>query len=429
MIMKKLRYPQDEGEIRNYLEERKFNFDTGLNKKVSDIIDQVQTGGDKALFSLTRKYDGAELESLRVSADELEGEEEISEKLKKSLERAYQRLQKYYALQGRAGWIHPELSGRVGEEITPLKRAGLYIPGGKAAYPSSVMMTAVPASIAGVDKLVAVTPPDQEGNINPVTAKALSMCGVDEVYRIGGAQAVAALALGTETINPVDKIVGPGNKFVTMAKKLLYGFVDIDMLAGPSEVLIIADEASRAEFIAADMLAQAEHDEEARTAVISSSADVFAAVEEELEDQLAEISTASRARAALDDYGMFIEVENLDQAVELSNDYAPEHLEIQTENPHALLGSIEQAGSIFLGSWTPEAAGDYIAGPNHVLPTSGSARFFSPLGVNDFIKSSGRVSFSRSELEEIGEDVIRIADAEGLPAHARSVSLRLMGGE
>ncbi|WP_089760022.1 histidinol dehydrogenase [Halarsenatibacter silvermanii] len=427
--MKKLRYPQDEGEIRNYLEERKFNFDTGLNKKVSDIIDQVQTGGDKALFSLTRKYDGAELESLRVSADELEGEEEISEKLKKSLERAYQRLQKYYALQGRAGWIHPELSGRVGEEITPLKRAGLYIPGGKAAYPSSVMMTAVPASIAGVDKLVAVTPPDQEGNINPVTAKALSMCGVDEVYRIGGAQAVAALALGTETINPVDKIVGPGNKFVTMAKKLLYGFVDIDMLAGPSEVLIIADEASRAEFIAADMLAQAEHDEEARTAVISSSADVFAAVEEELEDQLAEISTASRARAALDDYGMFIEVENLDQAVELSNDYAPEHLEIQTENPHALLGSIEQAGSIFLGSWTPEAAGDYIAGPNHVLPTSGSARFFSPLGVNDFIKSSGRVSFSRSELEEIGEDVIRIADAEGLPAHARSVSLRLMGGE
>ncbi len=427
--MKKLRYPQDEVEIRNYLEERKFNFDAGLNKNVSDIIDQVQTGGDKALFSLTRKYDGAELESLNVSADELESEEEIPEKLKKSLERAYQRLQKYYGLQGRSGWIHPELSGRVGEEITPLKRAGLYIPGGKAAYPSSVMMTAVPARIAGVDELVAVTPPDQEGNINPVTAKALSMCGVDEVYRIGGAQAVAALALGTETIKPVDKIVGPGNKFVTMAKKLLYGFVDIDMLAGPSEVLIIADETSRAEFIAADLLAQAEHDEEARTAVISSSADVFVAVEEELDQQLEEISTAYRARAALEDYGMFIEVENLDQAVELSNDYAPEHLEIQTENPHALLGSIKQAGSIFLGSWTPEAAGDYIAGPNHVLPTSGSARFFSPLGVNDFIKSSGRVSFSRSELEEIGEDVIRIADAEGLPAHARSVSLRLKGGE
>lgn len=422
--MQLLKYPREQNKIENYLSGRVLDFRPELNRKVSKIIAEVKEKGDEALKDFTKRFDGVNLTSLQMEREDL-SDCNIDSELEFSLKNAYRRIKNYYQSQSKTGWTHYQLSGQVGEKVIPLDRAGLYIPGGKAAYPSSVLMTAIPASVAGVKELVAVTPPDKNGNINPVTAYALSLCGVDEVYKIGGAQAIAALALGTETIAKVDKIVGPGNKYVTMAKKLVYGRVDIDMLAGPSEIMIIADKTADPRFLAADLLAQSEHDEEARSIIVSPCEDLFIQVKKHLKVQLEELSTAGRAREALDNHGLFLEVDNLSAAVEAVNEFAPEHLEILTDCPHDLSKNIRHAGSIFLGRWSPEAAGDYIAGPNHVLPTSGTAKFFSSLSVSDFVKSSGMMFFNRDELGELGQDIMRIAEAENLPAHARSISIRL----
>ncbi len=422
--MQRLKYNDDRDKIEAYLADRKLDFRPELNRKVSEIIAEVRDKGDTALKNFTQKFDRVNLQSLRLQEEELT-DFKLEPELETSLKSAYRRITNYYRARSKTDWTHPRLSGEVGEKITPLERVGLYIPGGKAAYPSSVFMTAIPAAVAGVKELIAVTPPAEEGGINPVTARALSLCGVKEIYKVGGAQAVAALALGTETVPRVDKIVGPGNKYVTMAKKLVYGQVDIDMLAGPSEIMIIADEKADPGLLAADLLAQAEHDEEARVIITSPCDNMQSRVENQLELQLAELPTADRARQALENYGLFLAVENLSEAVKAANEFAPEHLEILTESPHDLIKKIKHAGSIFMGSFSPEAAGDYIAGPNHVLPTSGTARFFSPLGVSDFVKRSGRMYFNREELQELGEDIIRIAEAENLPAHARSVAIRL----
>ncbi len=409
--------------LERYLQNRKLELKSETLKDVTDIIEEVRDEGDKALFSLTKKYDGADLNELGVDEDFLKNAA-VKDNLLTSLKNARDRLLKFYEHRKPDSWVHPGLSGEVGENIHPIQRVGLYVPGGRAAYPSSALMTAIPAQAAGVEEIAAVTPPDESGSINPITARALDLCGVDEVYKIGGAQAIAALALGTETIPAVDKIVGPGNKYVTAAKKLVYGFVDIDMLAGPSEVLIIADSSAEPALIAADLLAQAEHDPEARAVVVSNTVNIYEDIERELIEQLDKIETSARAEEALKNHGAFFAVENLNQAVELANRFAPEHLEVMTSNPAALEGHLKNAGSLFLGSWTPEAAGDYIAGPSHVLPTSGTASFFSPLSVNEFTRSCGRMNFNSSELIDLSQDIMRIAIAEGLPAHARSVELR-----
>lgn len=422
--MQWVEYPQDQKKITNYLSDRSLDLQPELNNKVSNIIKKVKKRGDEALEKFTKKFDGVELNSLHLDSKYLHNIK-IDSELAASLKRAYTRLKTYYQSQKLNSWTHSQLSGQVGERITALNRVGLYIPGGKASYPSSVFMTAIPAAIAGVEEIVAVTPPDQQGNINSVTAFALSLCGVDEVYKIGGAQAIAALALGTETISAVDKIVGPGNKYVTMAKKLVYGHVDIDMLAGPSEVMILADETADPRFLAADLLAQAEHDEEARAVIVSPCEDLKVKVENQISEQINELETANRAREALENNGLFLQVANMDKAVEAVNEFAPEHLEILADSPHNIMKNIRNAGSIFLGDWSPEAAGDYIAGPNHVLPTSGTARFFSPLGVDDFVKKSGKIYFNKEELKKLAEDIIRLAEAENLPAHAHSVSIRI----
>lgn len=422
--MQFLEYPARLEEIESYLEKRSLKFQDDLNRDVSSIIDRVQSEGDRALRQLTKKYDDVELDRLQIPQKKLQ-EISIDSELENALARARDRLQNYYSCQLEKSWIHPHLSGEVGEKKTALDSAGIYIPGGRAAYPSSVLMTAVPASVAGVRRIAAVTPPGEDGMINPVTARALHLCGVEEVYSLGGAQAIAALALGTESVSAVDKIVGPGNRYVTMAKKLVYGLVDIDMLAGPSEVMIIADGSADLKFLVSDLLAQAEHDPRAKCVVVSTSDTLAAELEDELKEQLQGLSTAARARQALEEYGLFIEVDDLKQAVRLANRFAPEHLEILTDCPGELARDIENAGSIFLGGYSPEAAGDYMAGPNHVLPTAGTARFFSPLSVRDFLKSSGRIQLKEDELRELGPDIMRIARAESLPAHARSIELRL----
>lgn len=424
--MQFLEYPGDLEEINSYLQERNLAFQDELNRKVSGIIEDVQNEGDKALKKYTEKFDGVELDDLQVPEEKMQNVS-IDGELERALIRTRDRLQDYYRSQLEKSWIHPHLSGEVGEKKTALKSAGIYIPGGRAAYPSSVFMTAVPASVAGVRRIAAVTPPGEEGSINPVTARALQLCGVEEVYRLGGAQAVAALALGTDSVPAVDKIVGPGNRYVTMAKKLVYGLVDIDMLAGPSEVMIIADGSAESSFLAADLLAQAEHDPEAKCVVVSTSSSLAGELEDGLNEQLQDLKTAERARKALEEYGLFVGVDCLEQAVDLANKFAPEHLELLTECPGELVRDVENAGSIFLGSYSPEAAGDYMAGPNHVLPTAGTARFFSPLSVRDFIKSSGRMQLQEEELRELGPDIMKIARAEDLPAHARSIQVRLEG--
>lgn len=399
-----------------------------IEKRVKEIIAAVAKDGDAAVIKYTEKFDGLKLtpKTMRVSDKDIAkayakaDEEDID-----ALRIAARRIADFHERQKQNSWFVQEDSGALlGQRVLPLETVGIYVPGGKAAYPSSVLMNAVPAKVAGVPRVVMVVPAPA-GKLNPLVLVAADLAGVDEIYKIGGAQAVAALAHGTKTVPKVDKIVGPGNIYVATAKRLVFGLVDIDMVAGPSEILVVADRTARPEFIAADMLSQAEHDEMASAVLVTDSADTAKAVEAELERQLGIIKRAEIAKKSLADFGAIIIVENLKQAAEIANRIAPEHLELAVHRPFELLPLIKNAGAIFMGHYTPEAVGDYAAGPNHVLPTGGTARFFSPLSTDDFVKKSSILSYTKEALEEIAPVVLRLAKMEGLDAHGRMVEVRL----
>jgi len=393
---------------------------------VAEIIANVRKNGDAALYAYCEKFDRAKLTALQVSKEEIdEAVAAVEPKFLEILRRAAENIRAFHSRQVRNSFVINEANGVVmGQKIIPVDRAGLYVPGGTAAYPSTVLMDSIPAKIAGVKEVVMVTPPNQEGKVNPVILAAASIAGVDKIFKVGGAQAVAALAYGTESVPRVDKIVGPGNAFVAEAKKQVFGQVSIDMIAGPSEILIVADGASNPRHLAADLLSQAEHDKLA-SAVLVTDSDVLAlAVQAELEVQIPQLERSEIARDSIDNNGKIIVAENLMQAIEIANEIAPEHLELCVDNPFDYLDAIRHAGSIFMGRNCPEALGDYFAGPNHTLPTSGTAKFSSPLGVDDFIKKTQFTYYTRTALEQVAEDVAYFARQEGLTAHARSAVIR-----
>jgi histidinol dehydrogenase len=400
-----------------------------VEKVVFDIIADVRRRGDAAVLELTRRFDrldAASLAELEITAMEIKAAfAKVSADDLASLQLAVDRVKRFHEKQKQQTWISTEEPDiMLGQKVTPMARVGIYVPGGKASYPSSVIMNAVPAKVAGVGEIIMVVP-TPGGEINPHVLVAASLSGVDRIFRIGGAQAIAALAYGTETIPKVDKITGPGNIYVATAKKLVFGQVGIDMIAGPSEILVISDGSGNPVHIAADMLSQAEHDELASSILITTDRNFGELVASEVERQLSLLSRETIARASWEKYGAIIVSETLDEAVEFSNCIAPEHLELAVAAPFAILPQIVNAGAIFMGHWTPEAAGDYLAGPNHTLPTGGTARFFSPLSVDDFVKKSSIVYFSENGLKRLGNDIVRIAGLEGLEAHGRSVSVRL----
>ena len=394
---------------------------------VTDIIENVKSKGDEALFAYCEKFDKAKLTALAVTPEEIqEAVDSIEPKFLDILARAAENIRAFHSRQVRNSFVLNDTPGVVmGQKIIPVDRAGLYVPGGTAAYPSTVLMDASPAKIAGVKELVMVTPPNAQGKINPVILAAAYVAGVDRIYKVGGAQAVAALAYGTESVPRVDKIVRPGNAFVAEAKRQVYGQVSIDMIAGPSEILIVADGASNPRHLAADLLSQAEHDVLASAVLVTDSQRLAEAVRDELEIQIPQLERADIARASIDNNGKIIVAEDLKQAIEISNQIAPEHLELCLDNPFDYLDSIRHAGSIFMGRNCPEALGDYFAGPNHTLPTMGMARFSSPLSVDDFIKKTQFTYYSRDALAKVAEDVAYFATAEGLTAHARSAVIRM----
>jgi histidinol dehydrogenase len=410
------------------IEQRAEEVPAGIEDTVKDIIAAVRERGDAAVFELTEKFDRLKLDrsSVEVSVAEIDAAmSEIEPQSLAALQLAADRIAAYHAKQKQETWLSTDEDDlMVGQMVRPLDRVGIYVPGGKATYPSSVLMNAVPARVAGVGEIIMVVPmPD--GVVNPHVLAAARIAGVNRIFKVGGAQAVAALAYGTESIPRVDKITGPGNIYVATAKKLVFGQVDIDMIAGPSEILVINDGSGNAAHIAADLLSQAEHDELASAVLVTSCPKMAEAVQRQVEEQLGQLKRQQIARKAIDDYSAIILAKDLDEAIAFSNRIAPEHLELAVDNPFAILGKIRHAGAIFMGHHTPEAAGDYLAGPNHTLPTGGTARFFSPLSLDDFVKKSSIVSFSPEGLQRLGKDIIHIAELEGLGAHARSVSIRL----
>ena len=393
---------------------------------VAEIIANVRKNGDQALFEYCEKFDKAKLTALQVTKAEIdEAVASVDPAFLEILQKAAANIRKFHSRQVRNSFIINDEDGIVmGQKIIPVDRAGLYVPGGTAAYPSTVLMDSIPAKIAGVRELVMVTPPNAEGKVNPVILAAAWVAGVDKIFKVGGAQAVAALAYGTESIPRVDKIVGPGNAFVAEAKRQVFGQVSIDMIAGPSEILIIADGKSDPRHLAADLLSQAEHDKLASAVLVTDSAELAVAVQAELEVQIPLLERSEIARASIDNNGKIIVADNLKEVIEISNEIAPEHLELCVDNPFDYLDSIRHAGSIFMGRNCPEALGDYFAGPNHTLPTSGMARFSSPLGVDDFIKKTQYTYYTRDALARVAKDVAAFATAEGLTAHARSAVIR-----
>ncbi len=394
---------------------------------VHKIIDRVSEEGDDALFALTRQFDGFPLDrtNLEISREEMEQSAKGADpRAVEWLEHAAERIRIFHEKQQESTWSYTDDDGvELGQIVRPLKRVGIYVPGGKASYPSSVLMNAVTAKVAGVPEIV-MTTPTPKGEINPYVLAAARIAGVDRVFRVGGAQAVAALAYGTESIPQVDKIVGPGNIYVALAKKLVFGMVDIDMIAGPSEILVLADETANPDFIAADLLSQAEHDELAWPILVSTSRSLIDTVEQAIERQLAKLPRREIARKSLDRFGSLIYVADLEEGARVANAIGPEHLEVMTAAPKEILGRLENAGAIFCGPFTPEPVGDYMAGPNHVLPTGGTSRFFSPLHVGDFYKRSSLLSFTEAGFRKIADDTIGLAELEGLPGHARAVRIR-----
>ena len=400
----------------------------GVEDTVRDILADVRQRGDAALFEYTARFDKLDLTSDSIEVSQMEMDQalqSIPAESRQALELAAERVARFHEKQKGQTWISTEEEDiLLGQMVRPLDRVGIYVPGGKAAYPSSVLMNAVPAKVAGVEEVVMVVPMPG-GEANPYVLAAAKLAGVDRVFRIGGAQAVAALAYGTESVPRVDKITGPGNIYVATAKKMVFGQVSIDMIAGPSEILVINDGSGDASHIAADLLSQAEHDELASSILITTSEEMAAKVQQAVEDQLQKLSRETIARQSIDRYGAIIVAQDIAEAVAFSNQLAPEHLELAVANPFELLPQIRHAGAIFMGHHTPEAAGDYLAGPNHTLPTGRTARFFSPLGVDDFVKKSSIVSFTQAGLQRLGKKIVHIAELEGLQAHARSVSVRL----
>ena len=393
---------------------------------VTEIIDNVKKNKDKALFDYCKKFDKANLSSLVVSEEEInEAVSSVEPEFLEILQRAAANIKKFHEKQKRNSFIINDEKGVIiGQKIIPVDRAGLYVPGGTAAYPSTVLMDSIPAKLAGVREVVIVTPPNSEGKINPVILAAASVAGVDRIFKVGGAQAIAALAYGTETIPKVDKIVGPGNAFVAEAKKQVFGKVSIDMIAGPSEILIVADSKTDPAYAAADLLSQAEHDKLASAVLVTDSEDLAEAVSAELERQIPLLERAEIARASIDDNGKIIVADTLERAIEIANEIAPEHLELCVDEPFDYLDSIRHAGSIFMGRNCPEALGDYFAGPNHTLPTSGTAKFSSPLSVDDFVKKTQYTYYTKEALSKVAADVAYFANKEGLTAHAKSAVIR-----
>ena len=392
---------------------------------VSQIIEQVRQTGDAAIRQYTKEFDHVELTDFQVTADEIQQAlTQVPADFLAILKQAKQNIQHFHELQQQRGFVTTDDGIVMGQRVIALDKVGVYVPGGTAAYPSTVLMDVLPAKIAGVNKVVMITPPNREGKIPAVILAAAHIAGVDEIYKVGGAQGVAGVAYGTESLPKVDKIVGPGNIFVATAKKMVYGTVDIDMIAGPSDVLIVADASAKPAWIAADLLAQAEHDTLAQAVLVTPSEALAQAVQQELVKQLAQLPRKEIAQQSLDTNGKLIVTRDLDEALHLANQIAPEHLELCVAEPYALLGKVKNAGSVFLGHHTPEVLGDYFAGPNHTLPTEGTSRFYSSLSVDDFIKKSSYLYYSNEALQKVTQQVVTFAEMEGLDGHARSMSIR-----
>lgn len=417
---------QVKDKIISQLKGRSSEVDRKVTVAVNEIIENVKLHGDKAVLDYTVKFDGKAPEFFEVPKSVIDESLQIVDPdFKRALENAAKNIQKFHQRQCQQSWLTTESNGVIlGQRIRGLKRVGIYVPGGTAAYPSSVLMNAIPAKIAGVEEIIMVTPPTKNGTPNPDIMAAAKIAGVDRVFLVGGAQGVAALAFGTESVPQVDKIVGPGNIFVATAKKLLYGTVDIDMVAGPSEILIVADESADPKFLAADLMSQAEHDVLASSTLITTSMEIAKQTIVEIERQVQYLSRKDIIEKSLEDYGAFIVVDTMEEAVDFANDMAPEHLEMCVADPLQYIGMIDNAGSVFLGNYSPEPLGDYFAGPNHVLPTSGTARFFSPLSVDSFVKKSSFIYYNEKSLNEAKDDIVRLADTEGLTAHANSIKVR-----
>jgi len=399
-----------------------------VQETVNNIIAAVRKDKDKAVFEFTANFDKVELtkENIKVSDEEIEEAYKlVDKKLIEVIKRSAQRIRDFHQKQKLNSWLEPNENGEMlGQLIRPLEKVGVYVPGGKAAYPSSVLMNVMPAKVAGVKNIIMTTPAQKDGKVYPTTIVAAKEAGVDSIYKVGGAQAIAALAFGTESIPKVDKIVGPGNIFVALAKRTVYGYVNIDSVAGPSEILVLADESANPRYVAADLLSQAEHDELASAILITDSEKLAKEVSIEIEKQTQTLSRKNIIEKSLQNFGAIVIVKDFDEACELSNKVAPEHMEVCVNSPFEVLPKIQNAGAIFLGHYSPEPLGDYMAGPNHVLPTGGTARFFSPLSIDDFIKKSSIISFSKEALRPLYKDVITFAQAEGLTAHANSVRIR-----
>ncbi len=408
------------------LGERSRNTNKDVTETVSEIINNVMMNGDKAVREYTIKFDGKAPDAFEVPKEELTAlTADCDPEFIATLKKAADNIRNFHERQKQQSWLTTKDNGVImGQRIRGLKRVGLYVPGGTAAYPSSVLMNAIPAKIAGVSELIMVTPPGKDGKPNPDIMAAAAIAGVDRVFLMGGAQAVAALAYGTESVPKVDKIVGPGNIFVATAKKLLYGTVDIDMIAGPSEILVLADESANPKFLAADLMSQAEHDKLASAILITTSDKLAEDTIKEIYRQVEELSRKDIIEYSLDNYGVIIVCDTMERAIELANELAPEHLEVCCENPMEYVGKLDNAGSVFLGNYSPEPLGDYFAGPNHVLPTSGTARFFSPLSVDTFVKKSSFIYYTENALQNDSDDIIRFANTEGLTAHANSIIVR-----
>lgn len=405
----------------------------GYTERVEAIIREVREKRDEAVFAYTRQFDGAELtgETIRVTEEEIaEAYGQVSEELLQVIRKALANIRGYHEKQRQYSWFDSQPDGTIlGQKVTPLSAVGVYVPGGKAVYPSSVLMNVLPARVAGVEKIVMVTPPGKDGKISPNTLVAAKEAGVDEIYKVGGAQAIAALAFGTESIPKVDKIVGPGNIYVALAKKAVYGYVSIDSIAGPSEILVLADETANPRFVAADLLSQAEHDELASAILVTTSQTLAEQVAKEVDAFVEQLSRKAILEKSLENYGYILVAESLADAIDTANAIASEHLEIVTRDPFYVMTKIKNAGAMFLGPYSSEPLGDYFAGPNHVLPTNGTAKFFSPLSVDDFIKKSSIIYYSREALEPIHKDIITFAQAEQLTAHANSIQVRFENKE
>lgn len=410
----------DKGEVATQIAEEQ------LDRSVLDIIKQVRSEKDAALLRYTEQFDGVKIDNLTVSEQEFqEAMEQVDGEFIQAIQEAIQNITEFHEAQKEKSWFIEKDNGIIlGQKITPIEKVGVYIPGGKAAYPSSILMNVIPAKIAGVEKIVITTPPQEGGKINPYVLVAAKEVGVDTIYKVGGAQAVAALAYGTETIEKVDKIVGPGNAFVARAKKWVYGDVAIDMIAGPSEICVVADETAPPAYVAADLLSQAEHDELARAFCVTTNEEIAEAIKDEVEKQLNQLERKAIAEKSIEQFGRIIIAKDQDDAFAVVNEIAPEHLQLMIKNPTEKVQNVKHAGAIFLGNYSPEPLGDYFAGPNHTLPTSGTARFASPLGVYDFMKKSSIIQYSKEALDAATNKITKIANVEGLTAHAASITIR-----